>query len=82
MQLFTGLTRTWDGHPQQRFMENSTRQAGNVVDTFAVDEPIPSGPVLLVDDISQSGWTFTAVAELLRSAGSGPVLPVALSRRP
>ncbi len=82
MQLVTGLTRTWDGHPQQRFMENSVRQAGNVVDTFQIEEPVPTGPVLLIDDVARSGWTLTAVAELLRSSGSGPVLPVVLWQRP
>jgi len=82
MQLFTGLARTWDGHPQQRFMENSVRQAGNVVDSFTLDGPVPPGAVLLVDDLARSGWTLTAVAELLRSSGSGPVLPVVLWQRP
>jgi ATP-dependent DNA helicase RecQ len=82
MELVTHLRRTWDGHPQQRFMENSARQAGNVVDSFVLDGPVPGGPVLLVDDIARSGWTLTAVAEVLRAAGSGPVLPVVLWRRP
>jgi ATP-dependent DNA helicase RecQ len=43
---------------------------------------VPDGPVLLVDDTVQSGWTMTVVAEALRAAGSGPVLPLALWRRP
>ena len=37
------------------------------------------GPVLLVDDVVDSGWTFTILAMLLRQAGSGPVYPVALA---
>ena len=37
------------------------------------------GPVLLVDDILDSRWTFTVVAALLRLAGSGPVFPLALA---
>jgi ATP-dependent DNA helicase RecQ len=36
-------------------------------------------PVLLGDDIVDSGWTFTAVAALLCWAGSVPVLPLALA---
>jgi len=40
---------------------------------------VPSGPVLLVDDVVDSGWTLTVVAALLRQAGSGPVWPVALA---
>jgi ATP-dependent DNA helicase RecQ len=38
-----------------------------------------SGPVLLVDDMVDSGWTFTVVGALLRQAGSGPVWPLALA---
>ena len=82
MQLVPALSRTWDGHPRQRSMENSTRQAGNVVDTFAVASVLPDGPVLLIDDTSHSGWTLTAAAEALRAAGSGPVLPAVLWRQP
>jgi ATP-dependent DNA helicase RecQ len=35
--------------------------------------------VLLVDDVVDSGWTLTVLAALLRQAGSGPVLPLALA---
>ncbi len=35
-------------------------------------------PILLVDDRTDSGWTLTVVAGLLRAAGSGPVYPFAL----
>ena len=82
MQFVDALERPWDGHPPQRTMENSVRQAGNVVDSFVVNGPLPDGPVLLVDDLAQSGWTLTAAAEALRAAGSGPVLPFVLWRRP
>jgi ATP-dependent DNA helicase RecQ len=33
---------------------------------------------MLIDDMVDSKWTFTVVGALLRKAGSGPVLPVAL----
>ena len=66
MQYVDALERPWDGHPPQRTMENSVRQAGNVVDSFVVNGPLPDGPVLLVDDLAQSGWTLTAAAEALR----------------
>ncbi|MDO4411742.1 RecQ family ATP-dependent DNA helicase [Cutibacterium sp.] len=36
-------------------------------------------PVLLVDDVISSRWTITVAARLLRRAGSGPVLPLALA---
>jgi ATP-dependent DNA helicase RecQ len=41
---------------------------------------IPQGPVLLVDDVVDSGWTLTLLAVLLRQRGSGPVYPFALAK--
>ncbi|MBM3888255.1 MAG: ATP-dependent DNA helicase RecQ [Verrucomicrobia bacterium] len=43
-------------------------------------EPIPTGPVLLVDDMVDSGWTLTLLAVLLRLRDSGPVHPFALAK--
>ena len=43
---------------------------------------VPSGPVLLVDDVTASGWTLTLAAALLREAGAGEVLPLVLHKRP
>ena len=40
---------------------------------------LPDGPVLLVDDVIDSGWTMTVAARLLRRAGAGAVLPFALA---
>ncbi|MFJ1706166.1 DEAD/DEAH box helicase [Kitasatospora sp. NPDC088346] len=37
------------------------------------------GPVLLVDDLVDSGWTVTVAARLLRQAGAGAVLPLVLA---
>jgi ATP-dependent DNA helicase RecQ len=37
------------------------------------------GPVLLVDDLVDSGWTMTLAARLLRRAGAPAVLPLALA---
>jgi ATP-dependent DNA helicase RecQ len=65
----------------QKLMRNSAHQARNLAGAFGV-EPWPGlgGPVLLVDDMVDSGWTFTIVAALLREAGSGPVFPLALAQ--
>jgi ATP-dependent DNA helicase RecQ len=41
---------------------------------------VPQLPVLLVDDVVDSGWTLTIGALLLRQHGSGPVYPFALAR--
>lgn len=37
------------------------------------------GPVLLVDDLVDSGWTVTVAARLLRQAGAQAVLPLVLA---
>jgi ATP-dependent DNA helicase RecQ len=37
------------------------------------------GPVLLVDDLVDSGWTVTVAARALRLAGAASVLPLALA---
>ncbi|MCI0464293.1 MAG: RecQ family ATP-dependent DNA helicase [Gemmataceae bacterium] len=64
----------------QKEMENSWQQAHNLDGAFEIHPGIGrAGPVLLVDDIVDSRWTFTVVAALLRQAGSGPVFPLALA---
>jgi hypothetical protein len=45
---------------------------------FRLGQPLPE-PVLLVDDIVGSRWTFTVTAWLLRRLGSGEVWPLAVS---
>jgi ATP-dependent DNA helicase RecQ len=64
----------------QKEMENSWQQVHNLDGAFRVDPwEGMAGPVLLIDDIVDSRWTFTVVAALLRQAGSGPVCPLALA---
>lgn len=64
----------------QKEMQNSWWQARNLDGAFRVAPGAAAlGPVLLVDDIVDSRWTFTIVAALLRAAGSGPVFPIALA---
>ena len=47
---------------------------------FAVTAPVPSGPVLLVDDTVDSRWTLTEVGARLREAGAEAVLPLVLAQ--
>ncbi len=69
-----------ENRPEQKTMANSTYQARNVDGSLAiVDEDMLAGPVLLVDDIVDSRWTFTIAAWLLRSHGAGEVWPLALA---
>ena len=63
----------------QKTMQNSQQQYRNLRDAFETRGEVPSGAVLLVDDMVDSRWTLTVVGSLLRRAGSGPVLPFALA---
>ena len=86
MELADAVSRSRpDAEPQAR-MENSATQAANVVDAFRFGrtdgQDIPLGPGLVLDDALRSGWTMTVVAEGLKAAGSGLVLPFVLWRRP
>ena len=66
--------------PEQKTMQNSDQQARNVLGSLAVERSaILPTPVLLVDDMVDSRWTFTVAARLLRSGGSGVVWPFALA---
>ncbi|EHM55846.1 ATP-dependent DNA helicase, RecQ family [Cardiobacterium valvarum F0432] len=66
-------------NPPQKEQNNSYHQCANLDGVFAVAAGIPHTPVLLIDDITDSGWTFTIAAALLRQAGSGVVYPAALA---
>ena len=70
------VTKLRETRPQKQ-MQNSFQQLRNVLGAYEVTEA-PAGPVLLVDDMVDSRWTFTVVGAQLRHAGSGPVYPVAL----
>jgi ATP-dependent DNA helicase RecQ len=53
--------------------------------TFTVPEDLAAalartpGPVLLVDDYTDSGWTLAVAARLLRQSGSDQILPLVLA---
>ena len=79
LEVHDVLCRTRPGRPQ-REMANSAQQLANVLDAFGVAGPVPSGPVLLLDDTVDSRWTLTVVGTLLLDAGSGPVHPLALAQ--
>ena len=60
---------------------NSAQRLRVVRGAFAVPASweVPAGPVLLVDDRTDSGWTLTEGARLLRQAGASAVLPLVLA---
>jgi ATP-dependent DNA helicase RecQ len=69
-----------DARPEQKTMANSTQQARNIDGSLVlIGQPLPHGPVFLVDDMVDSRWTLTVTAWLLRASGSGEVSPIALS---
>ena len=71
------LRRVRQGQPQ-KLMQNSCQQARNVAGAFTVTD-FRKGPVLLVDDVVDSIWTFTILGGQLRSASGQGVYPFALA---
>lgn len=76
LERYDGLTnRQLEEHTNVRF-----HQCQNLDGVFVIQSDLNDmGPVLLVDDVVDSGWTFTVIAALLQDAGSGKVYPVALA---
>ena len=63
----------------QKLQRNRDHQCRNLDGVFEVHGDVRPEPVLLVDDVIDSGWTMAVLAALLRGAGSGLVYPVALA---
>lgn len=78
----SALVKEKETQPQEMF-NNPTLRALNIDGVFGVktDQIIHQAPVLLVDDLVDSGWTMTIAAGLLRYNRSGPVFPVALASK-
>ena len=72
------VTKAKSNDPQKS-QENRYHQCHNLDGVFSIAGNVSDGPVLLVDDVVDSGWTLTVIAALLRQAGSGPVWPLALA---
>ena len=67
-------------HRPQKGMENSYHQAKNLDGAFLITDECRSGGCILVDDMIDSGWTFTVASVLLRKAGCKAVYPLALAQ--
>lgn len=78
LPVIPALGKKYHTEPQKK-MENSARQLSNIRGSFEVLNDVPDSPVLLVDDVVDSRWTFTAVGDVLREAGCPLVYPVALA---
>ena len=59
---------------------NSAYRVAALADSWAVPRLWELlGPVLLIDDVTDTGWTLTMAARVLRAAGADDVLPFALA---
>ena len=71
--------------PAASHQHNSAQRLRTVWRAFEVPAGVRAevtrltGPVLLVDDLVDSGWTMTVAAMALREAGAAAVLPLALA---
>ncbi|RVU39956.1 RecQ family ATP-dependent DNA helicase [Rheinheimera riviphila] len=78
LPYLAAVTKVKHNQPQ-RLQQNRFFQCRNLDGVFAVQTNISTAPVLLVDDLVDSGWTLAVIAALLQQAGSGLVHPVALA---
>ena len=62
----------------QKAMQNRYHQCHNLDGAFAIGT-VPEGPVLLVDDVVDSGWTIAILSAQLLQAGCTLVYPIALA---
>ncbi len=77
---FSAALRKVANRPEQKSMPNGVQQRKNVEASLeVVSANLMRGPVLLVDDMVDSCWTFTIAASLLRNSGSPVVFPFALA---
>ncbi|GAU69599.1 putative ATP-dependent DNA helicase [Streptomyces sp. NBRC 110611] len=79
------LTYTGPGGAHAARRSNSAQRLRTLSGAFTLSEELAAalkgspGPVLLVDDYTDSGWSLAVAARLLRQAGSGQVLPLVLA---
>lgn len=78
LPFVNAVSKVKDNQPQKG-QQNRFHQCHNLDGVFAVSQLHRNKPVLLVDDVIDSGWTLTVIAALLQQAGSGFVYPVALA---
>jgi ATP-dependent DNA helicase RecQ len=85
LEFLGELDRVGGAAPGAGAASNSVQRLAGVHDAFVLPPALATalpglaGPVLLVDDLVDSGWTMTVAARLLRQAGAPAVLPFALA---
>ncbi|MGW5045727.1 RecQ family ATP-dependent DNA helicase [Streptomyces griseoluteus] len=79
------LAYTGENGAHQAHRSNSAQRLQALASAFTVPGELAEalagapGPVLLVDDRTESGWSLAVAARLLRRAGAGEVLPLVLA---
>ncbi len=76
---FLGVIRKIRVNEPQKYRQNRFHQCRNLDGVFEITEEMKDSPVLLVDDVIDSGWTVTVLAALLRKSGCSEVYPLALA---
>lgn len=74
-----GVLHERPGHPPVSAANSAYRVAGLVGAWEAPDLSRQDRPVLLLDAVTDTGWTLTMAARMLREAGAPSVLPFALA---
>ncbi|MFJ5215136.1 RecQ family ATP-dependent DNA helicase [Streptomyces sp. NPDC088354] len=85
MPLLGELVHTGDVEPSRVPRSNSAQRLRALHGAFAVPPALADaiaatpGPVLLVDDFTETGWTLAVAARLLRRSGVAAVFPLVLA---
>ncbi|WP_327234132.1 RecQ family ATP-dependent DNA helicase [Streptomyces sp. NBC_01317] len=86
LPMLGGLAYTPHADEHGAHRSNSAQRLRALVASFTVPDELAAalahtpGPVFLVDDYSESGWTLAVGARLLRQAGAEQVLPLVLAQ--
>jgi ATP-dependent DNA helicase RecQ len=79
LQLVGPLVRVRH-EPSSSGRSNSAQRLKAVYAAFSAEGlELSEAPLLLIDDLSDSGWTLTEATRVLREAGAGSVLPFVLA---
>jgi ATP-dependent DNA helicase RecQ len=77
---YPDVLRKARANEEQKKMQNSFQQAHNLDGVFELHPEFTAcGSCFLLDDMTDSGWTFTVAAALLRRGGCEAVFPLALA---
>ena len=80
IRFHTVIRKKRENFPQKS-MDSTAERCENLDGAFYITGFSMEGPVFLIDDVFDSGWTLTVEAALLREAGlKSPIYPFALGK--